>query len=89
MTDAKTVFVIAAPRAASSNRRYHTDEDCHRLEQSQGYREKRLDVLADGIKECSFCSGEHTPPKGTDTLATRDHLLAMDPDDVGPTGGDA
>lgn len=88
--DAETVYLIPAPRAASaSNRRYHTDEDCHRLEQSEGYQEKRLDVLADDIEECSFCSGAHSPPRGGNTLEMRDQLLAMDADDIGPTGGDA
>jgi len=90
MTDgAEKVFVIPAERASSESRRFHTDTDCHRLQLSKSYQEKPRDVLADNVEECAFCSGSHSPPQISNTQETRDRLLAMDPDDIGPTGGDA
>ena len=46
---------------------YHSNEDCHRLQQADDYRETNLDEINHHeLTECTFCSGDFEPSTNPD-----------------------
>lgn len=60
---------------------YHSNEDCYRLQESNGILEKEKDVLG-WKEECSLCQGIE-PGRNSPAHERRNLLLETDPDDIG------
>jgi hypothetical protein len=68
---------------------YHTDPDCHVIDQMASPQERPLDSLADGVTECRHCDGsfgESHPDEYGPNLSAK--LANLNPDDVGPQRGE-
>lgn len=81
---AETVFVIPNRGASGSRPRFHTDEDCHRLERAETVRSKERSLVESHRKHCKVCSGEfERHSHDGDTKELHDLLLETDPDAIG------
>lgn len=79
----EAVYLPSSTNNKSADRRYHTDEGCHRLALAESVLEKPQAVIDQSIPECAVCSGEHDPAQNSDPRGTRRALLEMDPESVG------
>jgi len=96
MTDAPTVADLDAEATLYTRshrgdaiRVAHTDADCFHLADAATVRELGVAQLRGSLALCADCVGDpdRGSPPGEDTNATREALLAADPDDLRADGG--